>query len=113
MTKIEWAMVIAAALLAAEAEGQDLSKIGDVQSGQKLAVQECRACHNVGAGRRKAPVQEGAPSFYDVANMASTTPTSLYVFLHTPHPSMPNFRLSKKESDDIVAYILSLRRQIQ
>ena len=55
---------------------------------------------------------EGAPTFFDIANMASTTPTSLYVFLHSPHPSMPSIRLDKKESGDVIAYILSLRRQI-
>jgi mono/diheme cytochrome c family protein len=35
---------------------------------------------------------------------------SLRVFLQTPHANMPNFQLSRAETDAIVAYILSLRR---
>ena len=30
--------------------------------------------------------------------------------LLTPHANMPNYRLTSEEIDDIVAYILSLRR---
>lgn len=111
MTKIGQAAVIAATLLAAGARAADLAEIGDVESGRKLAVQDCRSCHHIGASSQ-AP-HAGAPSFYAIANMASTTPTSLYVFLHTSHPTMPNIRLDKKESDDVIAYILSLRRQTQ
>ena len=42
--------------------------------------------------------------------MASTTSMSLRVFLQTPHPSMPDYRLTREELDDVVAYILTLRR---
>jgi mono/diheme cytochrome c family protein len=106
-------VAVAAALLAVDAGAQDLEKIGDIQSGRKLAMDECRSCHDVSA-RPGKPSQRGRPpNFYDVANMASTTPTSLYVFLHSSHPTMPNFRLEKKESDDVIAYIMSLRRVTQ
>jgi len=106
-------VVVAATLLAAGAEAQDLSEIGDIQSGRKLAVQDCRSCHHIGPGSPGPQTRKEPPSFYAIANMASTTPTSLYVFLHTSHPTMPNLRLDKKESDDVIAYILSLRRQTQ
>lgn len=102
-------VIVAAMLLAAGARAQDVSDVGDAKAGQTLAVQDCRTCHRIGPGAKSTP--GGPPSFYDVANMASTTPTSLYVFLHTSHPSMPNIRLDKKEADDVIAYILSLRRQ--
>ena len=113
MTKIGWAAVIAATLLATGARAEDLAEIGNVESGRKLAVQDCRPCHHIGPGSQGPRAHSAAPSFYAVANMASTTPTSLYVFLHTSHPSMPNIRLDKKESDDVIAYILSLRRETQ
>jgi hypothetical protein len=35
---------------------------------------------------------------------------SLHAFLLTPHANMPNYRLTSKEIDDVVVYILSLRR---
>lgn len=113
MTKIACIASLAAALMAVGARAQDLADIGDVESGRKLAMQDCRACHNVGPSPQAGPVQKRPPSFYAIANMASTTPTSLYVFLHSSHPTMPNFRLEKQESDDVIAYILSLRRQVQ
>jgi cytochrome c1 len=34
---------------------------------------------------------------------------SLTAFLMTPHPSMPNFSLSRQEIRDVVSYILSLK----
>jgi mono/diheme cytochrome c family protein len=111
MMKIACVAGVAVALLSVDVHAQDLTQIGNVESGRKLAMQECRACHHVGPGSQGAQMPKGPPSFYAVANMASTTPTSLYVFLHTSHPSMPNIRLEKKESDDVIAYILSLRRQ--
>ena len=43
--------------------------------------------------------------------MPSTTELSLKVFLRSSHKSMPNFILQPEEADDIVAYILSLRRK--
>jgi hypothetical protein len=37
------------------------------------------------------------------------TETSLRVFLRTPHTRMPDFILSRAETDDVISYILSLR----
>ena len=50
-----------------------------------------------------------APTFLDVANMASTTALSLKVFLRTSHKEMPNLLISETDSDDLIAYILSLK----
>ncbi len=109
MKKTGQAVILAAALMAGDVRAQGAADIGDIQSGRNLAMRECRACHRVGLGSLR--LKQGPPAFYDIANMASMTPTSLYVFLHTSHPTMPNFRLDKKESDDVIAYIISLRRQ--
>jgi len=82
---------------------------GDVAAGKALAVQTCSACHLVGASQQAPDRSVRAPAFRDVANMPATTTRSLYVFLHTPHPSMPNLILSQKEADDVISYIMSLR----
>ena len=52
-----------------------------------------------------------AADFAEIANVPSTTELSLKVFLGSSHKSMPNFILQPEETDDIVAYILSLRRK--
>ena len=50
------------------------------------------------------------PDFKEIANRTSTTGLSLKVFLQTSHPSMPNLILKPDESDDLINYILSLKR---
>jgi mono/diheme cytochrome c family protein len=79
---------------------------GDAAAGQKLVEERCSACHAVEPGKRAT---QEAPPLEAVARMPSTTSLSLHAFLLTPHPTMPNFRLTPREVDDVVAYILSLR----
>ncbi len=79
---------------------------GDAAAGQRLVEERCNACHAM--DRRKSASQE-APSLEAVARMSSTTSLSLHAFLLTSHPSMPNYKLTEREVDDVVAYILSLR----
>ena len=42
--------------------------------------------------------------------MPSTTELALKVFLRTSHPSMPNIVLTPEQTDNLVTYILSLKR---
>jgi cytochrome c len=51
-----------------------------------------------------------APDFAAIANQPSTTALSLMVFLQTSHKSMPNLVIAPGEADDLVNYILSLKR---
>lgn len=82
---------------------------GDRSAGQRLSATWCANCHRIGPGG-PGPATDAAPPFRAVAAMPSTTSMSLRVFLQTPHANMPDFRLSRAEIDDVVAYILSLRR---
>jgi mono/diheme cytochrome c family protein len=77
--------------------------------GRRIAQQWCAACHAIGPGQ-PPPQGDATPPFPLVAAMPATTETSLRVFLQTPHVGMPNFQLSRVETDALVAYILSLRR---
>ena len=36
---------------------------------------------------------------------------ALYAFLRSSHPTMPNFIFSDEELNDIIAYILSLKKE--
>jgi mono/diheme cytochrome c family protein len=85
-------------------------EIGDVGAGRRLSENWCSSCHFVG---RNAPsgVSNGAPTFVGIARMASTTSVSLHAFLQIPHARMPDLHLSRDEMDDLIAYILSLRRK--
>ncbi|MCP8938466.1 cytochrome c [Alsobacter sp. SYSU M60028] len=78
----------------------------DISAGRELARKWCSECHVLGAVPSGAPGQ--GPAFADVARMPSTTGLSLSVFLRSSHANMPNLILTPTESDDLVAYILSL-----
>jgi mono/diheme cytochrome c family protein len=90
--------------IAGPAAAQD---VGDPATGRELATQWCSECHDVGPSGRGA--RGRAPAFAEVARMSSATALSLSVFMRSSHPSMPNIMLSPAQSDDVVAYILSLR----
>ena len=82
---------------------------GDASRGRTLAVQHCASCHAVEA--HPAPGAHTAASFLTIANMPSTTPMAIAAFLATPHPRMPNYKLSRDEIRDLSAYIMTLRQR--
>ncbi len=82
---------------------------GDARSGQRLAATWCANCHRIAEGG-PGPASDAAPSFPAIAGMPSSTSMSLRVFLQSPHANMPDYRLTREQIDDLVAYMLSLRR---
>jgi mono/diheme cytochrome c family protein len=91
----------------APAPAQELP--GDPQAGRSLAVTVCAACHEVEKGARGGMLPD-PPGFQRLADDSAMTALALRVFLRTPHRDMPNLILTDAESDDVIAYILGLRR---
>ena len=81
----------------------------DARKGRALAQQWCSECHSVAPN--EAAGNPAAPDFVDIARERSATGYALRVFLRTPHETMPNFVLDPDDIDDIVRYILSLKRR--
>jgi len=82
---------------------------GERAAGRRIATELCGDCHEV-----RAPFPafyRYPPTFEEIANRSSTTRLALKVFLQSNHTIMPNFIVSKSDADDIIAYILSLKRQ--
>ena len=79
-----------------------------VESGRRLAIDWCSGCHVV---EPASDARGWLADFAAIANVPSTTAVSLKVFLQTSHKNMPNFILQPEEADNIVAYILSLKRK--
>lgn len=98
----------AVVLLAAAPIPLSAQEIGDVAAGNRLAATWCSSCHVVTPSAQTGAAT-GVPTFAAVARMPSTTPISLRAFLQTPHARMPDLHLSRDETDDLIAYILSLR----
>jgi mono/diheme cytochrome c family protein len=98
-------IALAASTLPAAAQTEP----GDPITGRRLAEVWCANCHQVAPGA-PGPASDAAAPLQAVAQMPSTTSMSLRVFLQTPHANMPDYRLTRDQLDDVVAYILTLRR---
>jgi hypothetical protein len=77
--------------------------------GRQVAIELCSSCHRVTEGQ-PLPRQNVA-SFFAIANLPSTTALSLMVFLRSNHKGMPNLIISESDSDNLIDYILSLKRR--
>jgi mono/diheme cytochrome c family protein len=82
---------------------------GNAKEGFVFAQAVCAECHAVREGERASPKAQ-APSFTTVANTPGMNAMALEVWFQTPHPTMPNLKFSDQESDNVIAYILSLRK---
>jgi mono/diheme cytochrome c family protein len=80
---------------------------GDPAGGAALAREVCATCHLVAEDQTVDPGI--GPSLLEVAEHPATTEMSLRAFLQTPHPTMPNLMLSPEETDDIIAYLITLK----
>lgn len=78
--------------------------------GHRLAEAWCKDCHAIEATAAGTGTANAAPAFTAIANQPSTTELSLKVFLRSSHRSMPNLVIAPNQADDLVNYILSLKR---
>ena len=81
--------------------------IGDADAGRSIAETWCVQCHRISG--RERDVSRVPPDFGAVADMPSQTLLSLRVFLQTPHGDMPRYQFTPAETDDIIAYLSSLK----
>jgi mono/diheme cytochrome c family protein len=95
--------VLSLALLAASATAA--AAAGDQVRGKRIAQRWCASCHVVASDQKTANAD--APSFADIAVRRSDA-KALSAFLADPHPKMPDMHLSRREIEDLVAYIRSL-----
>jgi mono/diheme cytochrome c family protein len=66
-------------------------------------------CHVVEPEPPRAAQSGGVPSFSAIAARPTTTASSLALYLSSGHTNMPDFALSARERDALVAYILGLK----
>jgi mono/diheme cytochrome c family protein len=83
--------------------------LGNPSAGHEIAMTICGSCHEFFA--LMLPRTEVPPNFEDIANLPSTTALSLKAFLRSKHNQMPNFIFSDADADDVIAFILSLKRR--
>ncbi len=102
------AFLFAAVLGLHSAEAQ---QIGNVEEGRAYARAHCAECHGVETNGEDFSPNIDAPDFSVVANTPGMTERALVVWLQTSHPTMPNFMIPAEVRDNLVAYIMSLRKK--
>jgi mono/diheme cytochrome c family protein len=117
MTKLPMiSLLLALASLASAQEARPGSPA--IRAGRNIAMTKCIACHLVSPNQPLAPVLgPGIPSFPEIANRPDATAMSLGQSMQTarwhdyalPSTLLPMSRLSDKEREQVVAFILSLR----
>jgi mono/diheme cytochrome c family protein len=81
---------------------------GDAVSGKRLAEIQCAGCHGVDPSEHSR--NSAAPTFADIAESPGLTASAIRVWLQSPHPTIPNIRLHDEDKDNVIAYLLSLKK---
>jgi mono/diheme cytochrome c family protein len=85
-------------------------EVGNSDQGLRIARAVCAECHLVD----KVPGEQSpnliAPTFEHIANTPGMNSTALTAALRTSHESMPNIIIKGSDLDDVIAYVLSLRK---
>ncbi len=83
-------------------------EVGDASRGLDYAREVCSECHLV-ENNGPYSTNPDAPTFQDIANTPGMTGTAIAVWLQTSHPTMPDLIIPPQDTDDLIAYITSLR----
>jgi tetratricopeptide (TPR) repeat protein len=86
----------------------DDAESSDARKGLAYAQRNCASCHNVLRSAAPSPNRKATP-FQAIANTPGMSVTALTVWSRTTHPTMPNFIIDPGDTDNLIAYILSLR----
>ena len=101
-------IALAAILLALTLAPASARTGGDAVHGGSLAKAICSRCHAIGPGGARSPNLK-APRFSAIALTLGMNKRALRVWMRTSHPTMPNYAFNNNDTDDIIAYILSLK----
>jgi mono/diheme cytochrome c family protein len=79
----------------------------DAERGGQLAHRWCASCHVVRPDQKSAVIE--APPFQTIARRPGFDAAKVASFLLNPHPKMPDMGLSRDATEDIAAYIATLK----
>jgi mono/diheme cytochrome c family protein len=104
------ALALSACAAAGPTVGASTADLGNAALGLAYAEQTCASCHAIGAGEMRSPDPRARP-FDAIANTPGLTSTALNAWLHSSHTNMPNLIVTSDESDDLYAYLFTLKRR--
>ncbi len=102
-------MALAATMMSASAYAAQGGS-GDAAAGKKVAQQVCAQCHDVSGNERQQNPPGNAPAFIAVVESPSGTREKIISTVKLPHGRMNIVLLSGRDVEDVVSYILSLRK---
>ncbi len=85
-------------------------EIGNPRQGLRIARGACAECHLVDRTPEQSP-NLIAPTFERIANIPGMNSAALTAALRTSHETMPNIIIKGSDLSDVIAYILSLRKE--
>lgn len=97
-------LILGTAMWSSGATGDDEARAR--AAGAAVAQELCSGCHIVAEGQT-GPVPDGVPPFPAIAGRPGRTTGYLQAYLADPTPPMPHLPLSKREIDNVIAYIRS------
>jgi len=77
------------------------------ENGRRLSERWCSQCHAIGPAPAKF---DRAQSFASIAAKEKITTEMIASFLRMPHATMPNVPLSRKDAQDIAAFIMDMKK---
>ena len=105
MKRYPQALLLCVALTLFEGIGASLAQ--DAENGRRLSERWCSECHAIGPASGKT---RGLPTFAAIANKENISSEMIASFLRLPHATMPNLPLSRKDTEDIAAYIMGMKK---
>jgi mono/diheme cytochrome c family protein len=87
--------------------GNAASFAQDVENGRRLSERWCTECHAIGAPTART---SRIISFASISERPGITSDMIASFLLMPHATMPNFPLSRKDAQDIAAFIMKMKK---
>lgn len=85
-----------------------LAAAQDAQQGREIALRWCSPCHVIERPATSAAA-DGLPTFPAIAAKPDLSADQLRAAMNPQHSRMPDFALSRRQQDDLIAYIYSLR----
>ena len=100
-------LLIPNAILVAAVVSAQSAMAADEANGKGLAQQHCSPCHIVEPNQRQELAD--SPPFETIAQKYANAPEAIAFAILAPHPRM-NVTLSRREAQDIAAYIATLAK---
>lgn len=101
--------LVALAALEAVGTGAHAQEQGEVRAGETYARAVCQECHAVGRGEKES-TYDNAPPFSTIMERPEMTGMAVAAWLQREHDNMPHIVPLPEEMNDLIAYMVSLKR---